>query len=198
MPARKKPVDRVQICDPAYVRRIDPVWIPGPVPRRFWEEPRHRRDYLLWLGRKLGFRQMEDWYRLTAKAIGENRGSRLLQHWWSSAIEAVRDCFPDYDWQEWLFRQASCGFWGSRANCRRYLDWLGKQLSYRCLDDWYGITYWDFHRNKGLTLGLVQPKVTESCVKCGRMLFSKLSVSPRLVAEEVIQFHGGNRHGWSL
>jgi hypothetical protein len=35
MAPKKKPVDRTPICDPAYLRRIDPVWIPGRVPRRF-------------------------------------------------------------------------------------------------------------------------------------------------------------------
>ena len=152
MAPRKKPVDRTPICDPACLRRIDPVWMPGPVPRHFWEDPSHRRDYLLWLGYKLRYRNMEDWYRLTAKVVQENRGTMPLRYWRSSAIEAVKDCFPQYDWQEWLFPHAPAGFWGQRSNCRTYLDWLGARLGYRRLDDWYGITYWDFERNKGNTL----------------------------------------------
>ena len=32
MARTKKPVDRTPICDPAYLRRIDPLWMPGPVP----------------------------------------------------------------------------------------------------------------------------------------------------------------------
>ena len=61
---KKKPVDRTPICDPAYLRRIDPVWMPGPVPPRFWEDRTHRRDYLLWLADRVGLRTMEDFYRL--------------------------------------------------------------------------------------------------------------------------------------
>jgi hypothetical protein len=69
MAPKKKPVDRTPICDPAYLRRIDPVWMFGPVPRHFWEDVAHRRDYLLWLGYKLRFRDMEDWYG----TMGERR-----------------------------------------------------------------------------------------------------------------------------
>ncbi len=152
MARMKKPVDGSPICDAAYLRQIDPVWIPGPVPRHFWEDVANRRDYLLWLGHKLRFRCMEDWYRLTAKDVAENRGSRLLRYWQSSAIEAVKECFPQYDWKEWLFPHAPAGFWEQRSNCRRYLDWLGAKLGYRCLDDWYGVSFWDFERNKGTML----------------------------------------------
>ena len=63
--ARKlKPVDDSPICDPAYVRRIDSVWIPGRVAFRFWQDPANRRDYLLWLANRLGYRRMTDLYRL--------------------------------------------------------------------------------------------------------------------------------------
>ncbi len=64
MARKKKPVDRTPICDPAYLRRIDPVWMPGPVPFRFWQDRTHRRDYLIWLAHRLGLRTMEDFYGL--------------------------------------------------------------------------------------------------------------------------------------
>ena len=34
----KKPVDETPICDPAYARRIDPIWMNDRVPPRFWED----------------------------------------------------------------------------------------------------------------------------------------------------------------
>ena len=64
----------------------------------------------------------------------------------------LKVCFPQHDWQEWLFPQVQSGFWERQSNCRRYLDWLGAKLGYRCLDDWYGVSFWDFQRNKGTTL----------------------------------------------
>ena len=53
--SRKIPVGRTPICNPSYLRRIDPIWVHGPVPPRFWEDPANRRDYLLWLGASSSF-----------------------------------------------------------------------------------------------------------------------------------------------
>ncbi len=148
---RKKAVGRTLICNPTYVRRIDPIWCPGPVPRGFWDEASHRRDYLIWLAHRLRFRWMEDYYRLTTEMLVEHYGSHVARTYWrSSSYGAVKDCFPQYDWQEWLFSRVPGGFWKSRTNCRRYLRWLGERLGYRHMDDWYGISYHDFARNKGL------------------------------------------------
>jgi hypothetical protein len=104
MAQKKKPVDGSPICDPACLRRIDPIWIPGRVPRRFWEDVKHRRDYLLWLAGQLGFRTMEDFYRLEFRECRELNYSRVVTTMWrESTLEAVQDCFPDYDWKPWLF-----------------------------------------------------------------------------------------------
>jgi hypothetical protein len=147
----KKPVDRTPICDPACLRRIDPVWASGRVPYRFWEDRTHRRDYLLWLAQRVGFRTMEDYYRLRlSTAYRRNHGRGLRSYWAQSALEAVQDCFPEYDWKPWLFTRIPRGFWGSPANRRSYLDWLGERLGYRCRDDWYDVTCLDFTRNKGV------------------------------------------------
>jgi hypothetical protein len=147
---KKKPVDRTPICDPAYLRRIDPVWMPGPVPPRFWEGGTHRRDYLLWSARRLGFLRFEDLYRLNVLACYErNHGRGLQDYWGRSALEAVEDCFPEYDWKPWLFTSVPDGFWDSAANRRCFMDWLGQHLGYRCSDDWYQVTIRDFARNGG-------------------------------------------------
>jgi hypothetical protein len=75
-----------------------------------------------------------------------------MRYWRGSPIDAVKECYPEYDWKEWLFMLVAHGFWDSRANCRKYLDWLAKRLGYQRLDDWYGITYEDFTRTGGQRL----------------------------------------------
>ena len=45
----KKAVGRTLICPQSYVRRIDPIWVFGPVPRGFWHDQTNRRNYLVWL-----------------------------------------------------------------------------------------------------------------------------------------------------
>jgi hypothetical protein len=150
MAAGKKPVGRAPICDPAYLRRIDPVWVPGPVPFRYWQEPAHRRDYLLWLGGKLRFRYMEDWYKLTHEDIKHNSGAGLaVTYWRASAIEGVQECFPEYDWQEWRFARAPQGFWKVCENRHRYMRWLRQRLGCRQPEDWYAVRQEDFVANFG-------------------------------------------------
>ena len=146
---KRQPVDDTPICDPAYVRRINPVWMPGPVPQYFWEDRAHRRDYLLWLADRLGFRSVADFYRLELSACfrsKKHRGRGLIRYWHESALEALEDCFPEYDWKPWLFRMIPLEFWDSPVNRRSYLDWLGDALGFRRPEDWYRIRAHDISR----------------------------------------------------
>ncbi len=129
------------------------MWIPGPVPPRFWEDRAHRRDYLLWLAQRFDFRTLEDLYGLELTAsFPRNYGGGLKKYWGQSALEAVQDCFPERDWKPWLFREVARGFWDLPANRRSYMAWLGQRLGYRCKDDWYAVGNRDFLRNKGAGL----------------------------------------------
>lgn len=146
----KKAVGRTLICRQSYLRRIDPIWIFGPVPHGFWHDRTNRRNYLVWLAHKLKFRRMEDFYRLTHEDIKHHHGQGLSQSCWrASAIRGVQECFPEYDWKEWLFVSAPRKFWKDEANHRRYMDWLGRQLGCRRPVDWYGVTTRDFQEHKG-------------------------------------------------
>ena len=146
---REKPVGRTLICDPSYQRRIDPVWIPGRVPPRFWEDLGNRRDYMLWLARKLRFRWMSDWYKVTSDDLKRNGGSPINHYWNGSAIRGVLECFPNYDWQEWLFAMPPIGFWFARESRLRYLRWLERRLGYHAPEDWYAVRAEDFPANAG-------------------------------------------------
>jgi hypothetical protein len=150
MARKKKSIDQTPICDAAYVRRIDPRWMPGPVPFRFWQVEANRRDYLIWIAHKQGLRTMQDLYRLKFSAHHARKyGVGLRAYWGRSAREAVEDCFPQHDWKPWLFVTIAAGFWKSPANRRSYLEWLGERLGYRRPEDWYQVTSRDFLRNRG-------------------------------------------------
>lgn len=132
------------------VPRNEAVWLDGPVPAGYWDYQTNRRRYLRWLAERLGYHTLGDWYRLTTEDLKRNRGSGLLLYQWnSSAIAGVKECFSDYDWNEWLFTCAPRSFWNSVANRRRYMKWLGQQLGVRRPEDWYRVTNKDFTRHKG-------------------------------------------------
>ena len=153
MAGKLKPVDDTPICDRAYLRRIDPVWMPGRVPKYFWEDVAHRRDYLLWLAHRLRFHRMKDFYRLEFSTISvRNYGTGLIRYWGKSALGAVQDCLPQYDWKAWLFPIVPPGFWDSPANRRSYMEWLGKELGFRRPEDWYRIQVRDITGRYGVAL----------------------------------------------
>jgi hypothetical protein len=132
------------------IRKSDAVWLEGPVPAGFWQYAEHRRAYLIWLGQKLGFRRLEDFYKIKTEHFKQNRGSGALLHCWqSSAVFAVTDTFPDHDWKEWLFVSCPRSFWKDAKNHHRYMAWLAEQCDIKQPDDWYKITNQDFRSHKG-------------------------------------------------
>lgn len=130
--------------------RIKAVWLDGPVPSGYWDRQEHRCLYMRWLGRRLGFRRPEDWYRITTDDVKRNRGGGLMKYQWnSSIITGVRECFPEYDWKDWLFQMCPRSYWKDPQHHRAYMDWLARQLGIRRPEDWYQVTNRDFTRHKG-------------------------------------------------
>ena len=114
------------------------MWIPGPVPPRFWEDRAHRRDYLLWLAQRFGFRTHGG--SLSARTDGIlppelRRGAERVLG--PIGARSGPRLFPGVRLEAMALPGGSEGFWDSPANRRSYMDWLGERLGYRCKDDWY-------------------------------------------------------------
>lgn len=147
--ARRKGIDATNPLSHK-VSRTKAVWLDGPVPAGYWSYLENQKRYLLWLGQRLGFKQLDDYYRLITDHFKHNRGSSVLLHCWGgSAVRAVMETFPNHDWKEWRFVSCPRRFWNDRKNHRRYMEWLGEQIGVQELDDWYGVTNQDFRRAKG-------------------------------------------------
>lgn len=125
-------------------------WLFAAVPKGFWDKQKNRHRFMDWLGVKLGFRKTEDWHRLTTDSIRRNGGSGLLLlKYKNSPVLALKDRFPEIDWQEWLLGKVPQRFWRDLRNCRRYCDWLATRLRIRQQDDWYKVGVEDFKNNNG-------------------------------------------------
>jgi hypothetical protein len=127
-------------------------WRFRQVPKGFWDQRANRRRYLDWLGQQLGFKRPEDWYQLSTQQLGRWHGERLRIKFRSSPFAIVKDYLPHYPWLEWRFRQVPQGFWDQRANRRRYLDWLGRQLGFKRTDDWHLLSTQQLRRWYGRSL----------------------------------------------
>ncbi len=125
-------------------------WLFDRPPIGFWHQFENRRRYMQWLGKKLGFKKVEDWYTVSHQALLDNKGAGLaLICWNSSIIAGVKECFPNHPWLDWKFAHAPHGFWQQDANCRRYMKWLGQELGLQRSSDWYHVVNEDFNQNYG-------------------------------------------------
>jgi very-short-patch-repair endonuclease len=106
----------------------------------FWQKIDNQKLYADWLGKELGYTKLEDWYVVTQKIIIDNHGRRLIKIYNGSPIQFLRGVYPDYKWLEWKLIMVSNGFWKDINNQKLYADWLGKELGYTKLEDWYGVT----------------------------------------------------------
>lgn len=147
--AKKRRIDTTHPLGPP-IRNSQAIWLEGPVPRGFWNTQSNRSLYLRWLGQQLGFRKLEDWHKITTNDLKQNRGGGVLLNYWnSSAIAAVKECYPDRQWNEWQFRSCPRAFWADPKNHRRYMQWLGERRGVKRPQDWYKVTNRHFATNKG-------------------------------------------------
>jgi len=71
----------------------------------------------------------------------------------------LRIAYPEHKWLPWKFAHKPVSFWRSLDNQREYLDWLGKELKFTRMEDWYKITGKDFARNGGKRFLLIMKYV---------------------------------------
>ena len=124
-------------------------WQFGKTPKGFWEDRANRLRYMQWLGKRLGYKKLNDWYAVTRKDFEQNFGNQLMKYYNGSPLAAAMDCFSKHSWLEWKFARVPAGFWKKKANRERYLDWLEKTLKIRIPEDWSRVRRADLKENFG-------------------------------------------------
>jgi hypothetical protein len=101
---------------------------------------RFQRTFLDWLGRKLMFKDMEDWYRITNKQIIENGGKVLLDKYRNSPSRMIRSVYSEYPWKNKFKGRTSENYWDIKENRINLVNRLAKQLHIGEAEDWYRIS----------------------------------------------------------
>lgn len=125
------------------------VWLPwrfSHVPRGYWESLENRRECLEWLGRRLGVKGMEDWYKFGHAEVVRCGGGGLLRHFGYCLGDVLSSVYPSHEWQPWKFMRAPEGTWMEPENRKRFVGWLGKELKVESLEEWYRISLSDVGR----------------------------------------------------
>lgn len=124
-------------------------WLFNSTPKGFWRDADNCRQYMKWLGQRLGFKRPHDWYRVTLDDFDAHDGRQFLRHYNDSPVAAVKDFLPRHEWHEWKFVRVPLAFWESPRNRNRYLGWLGRKLGFRRHSDWLQIRRHHFVENYG-------------------------------------------------
>ena len=144
---RNSPVDAVREFKP---NRNWNEWQFHATPQGFWRKKANRKRYMDWLTKKLKIRKPEDWYRVTRQDFYDNYGAVFLKSFKeSSPQDALREYMPKYKWCPWLFTRVPNGYWKSPKNRVHYIKWIGKQLGYSKVNDWYELTREDIKLSGG-------------------------------------------------
>ena len=143
----------IQLVTSIYPNYNWSTWKFHQVPRGYWKDIKHQKDYMDWLGKKLGYTMMDDWYKINQKDIYNNYGNGLLTtHYNGSPYNMFMTIYPNYNWLVWKFKCVPKNYWQNKKNQKEYMEWLGKELGYTTMDDWYKITCEDIINNYGSTL----------------------------------------------
>jgi hypothetical protein len=106
---------------------------------RFWTIPANRRLFFESLKNHLHFTSMEGFYNLSLEQFGQYGGWGLLQVFGGSLYKALLSSYPQHEWLPWRFSRVPLGYWKVVKNQRYFMDWLGKELGFTTMSDWYRV-----------------------------------------------------------
>ena len=65
---------------------------------------------------------------------------RLLDKYQDSPSALLASTYPDHEWLPWQFSKGPRNFWSENKNIRKFMDWAGKYLKVKEMNDWYKIS----------------------------------------------------------
>ena len=99
------------------------------IKNEFWRDRDNQTQFFIWLFDTLGYKCMDDWYKITLSDIYKNGGKKLLSEIFNgSPSNALQSIYPEHNWVVWKFLNIpKHGYWDSPQNCRNFFDWIGSQ-----------------------------------------------------------------------
>ena len=128
-------------------------WKFNKIPRNILDDINTQRKFLEWAGKQLNVKEMSDWYKVTYK-VYKNQcfsfifkkdvfnlgGSRVLTRNSDSLYKTLQNVFPEYEWCFWKFDHCPRHYWHTLENQRKFMEWAGKELKIKDINDWYNVT----------------------------------------------------------
>lgn len=115
------------------------TWKFEQVPLPFWKNKCNIKDYMLWLGKILGYTKPEHWYNITSDDLKNNYGTTPLQIY-GGPSQLVMSVIHNKEWHPWKFTRTKQLYFDNYENRKTYTTWLGNELGYSLPEDWYNIS----------------------------------------------------------
>jgi hypothetical protein len=75
-----------------------------------------------------------------------SKGGFCMKCLLARARERAKEHWPD---KAWLTGRVPQGYWLEKKNIVSYIDWLGSEMKFSCMEDWYAVDQDTFRKNKG-------------------------------------------------
>ena len=97
---------------------------------------------------------MRDFYKISTAHVERYGGKALFEYVFNTSLyTAFYYTYPEHVWHPWRFDQKlPDGYWDRIENQRSFMDWLGKELAFKEVEDWYKLTSKNIEDNGGCTL----------------------------------------------
>jgi hypothetical protein len=111
------------------------------VPKRFWSDPENQKRFLEQFKLEKSINTPEDWYQICREDIhNAGGGSFLSSKFGDSIYKLVASLYPNHTFLEWKFDRSPRSFWVSKANRKKFMDWVKQQLNISTPSMWYTVT----------------------------------------------------------
>ena len=112
-------------------------WRFSSVTKGFWDKKENRKKYLIWLGKRLEFKSMDDWYGLKQDQLKNNSGGGLSTLFNNSIPDLVTSTFDDYPWHNFLFKRIKTF---TAEDIRGAVKFVEEQRKINRPEDWFMVT----------------------------------------------------------
>src|SRR5687767_5449979 len=111
---------------------------PSRIPRKYWTDLEHQRKKLEQVGKKLGVKELDDWYKVS-RAEACKRASFIVPYYNGNLLTALQTLFGQHPWNPSHFPSLHRGYWSDLEHQRRKLEHVGREFGVEEPDDWYTV-----------------------------------------------------------
>ncbi|MDA9897603.1 zinc-ribbon domain-containing protein [Alphaproteobacteria bacterium] len=107
-------------------------------------------EYLRQIAESKGLVNLEDWYGTKREGFLPTQFSKFInQNWHGDWVIFLEELYQGSAVQFWRLERIPLSIWNDKKRVNQYLDWLGNQLQFYTIDDWYKLRTKDLIKNFG-------------------------------------------------